>query len=89
MAGANVLRLIQIGFSDTEFDKNLATLSNQFAVSTNRRFKFYERSQLFIGVHNKAPSVAAVRVNDPDASRRASFPLAKPLCLRRPPWVAA
>jgi len=33
----------------------------------NRRFKFSERSQLFIGVHNEATSVA-VRVSNPDRS---------------------
>ena len=32
-----VLRLIQIRFSDAEFGKNLANLSNQFAASPNRR----------------------------------------------------
>jgi hypothetical protein len=60
--------LIQIGFSDTEFDKNLATLSNQFAVSTNRRFKFNKRSQLLLSVHNEALSVVAMRVCNPDCS---------------------
>jgi len=33
----------------------------------NRRFQFHKRSQLFICVHNKEPSVA-VRVNNPDRS---------------------
>jgi hypothetical protein len=32
-----------------------------FAASTNRRFEFYKRRQLFIGVHNETLSVAAMR----------------------------
>jgi len=36
---------------------------------TNRRFKFNKRSQLFIGTHNEALSVA-MRVNNPDRSGR-------------------
>jgi hypothetical protein len=35
--GAKGLRLIQIRFSDAEFGKNAANLSNQFAASANRR----------------------------------------------------
>jgi hypothetical protein len=31
-------------------------------------FKFNKRAELFLGVHNKAPSVVAVRVNNPDCS---------------------
>jgi hypothetical protein len=34
--------------------------------STNRRFKFDKRSQLFIRPHNEAPSVIAVRVRNKD-----------------------
>ena len=33
----------------------------------NRGFKFYKRSQLFIGAHNEPLSVA-MRVNNPDRS---------------------
>jgi hypothetical protein len=34
----------------------------------NRRFRFEKRAELFVGTHNKASSVAAVRVNNPDRS---------------------
>ena len=55
-------------FSDAEFGKNLANLSNQFAASANRRFKFQKRRQLFIRVHNETLSVVAVCVYNPDRS---------------------
>jgi hypothetical protein len=32
----------------------------------NRPFQFNKRAELFIGVHNKAPSVVAMRVSNPD-----------------------
>jgi hypothetical protein len=35
---------------------------------TTGRFEFQKRSQLFIGAHNKALSVAAMRVSNPDRS---------------------
>ncbi len=34
----------------------------------NCRFKFQKRGQLFISVHDKTPSVVAVRVCNPDRS---------------------
>jgi hypothetical protein len=34
----------------------------------NLTLKFNKRGELFVGMHNKAPSVAAVRVNNPDRS---------------------
>jgi hypothetical protein len=34
----------------------------------NRQFKFDERSQLFIGVHNEPLSVVAMCISDPDRS---------------------
>jgi hypothetical protein len=34
----------------------------------NSRFQFQKRSQYFIGVHNEALSVAAMRVSDEDDS---------------------
>jgi hypothetical protein len=43
-------------------------LSSKIAVSANRRFRLNKRSQLFIGVHNKALTVAAMRVSNPDRS---------------------
>ena len=36
-----------------EFVKNLVNPSRQFATSTNRRFQFQKRSQLFIRAHNE------------------------------------
>jgi hypothetical protein len=35
-------------------------LSSQFAASTNRRFKFQKRGQLFIRVHNETLSIVAL-----------------------------
>jgi hypothetical protein len=29
-------------------------------------FKFNKRAQLFVGAHNKAPSIVAMSVNNPD-----------------------
>jgi hypothetical protein len=55
-------------FNDGEFGRNLANLSNQFAASANRPFQFQKRSQLFVRTHNKAPSVATVRVSNPNRS---------------------
>jgi hypothetical protein len=66
--GAKGLRLIQIRFSDAEFCKNVANLSNQFAANANRRFEFHKRSQLFIRAHKEALSVAAMSVSNPDCS---------------------
>jgi hypothetical protein len=66
--GANVPCLIQIRLSDAEFGKNVANLSNQFAVTANRRFQFHKRSQLFIGTHNEPLSVVAMRVCNPNRS---------------------
>jgi hypothetical protein len=37
-------------------------------VDTNRPFQFQKRGQLYIGAHNKTPSIIAVRVNNPDRS---------------------
>jgi len=34
----------------------------------NRRFKFYKRSQLFLGPHNETLSVAAMRVSNEGCS---------------------
>jgi hypothetical protein len=52
-------------------------VSKQFASNTNRPFQFHKRSQLLVGVHNKAPSVA-VRIDNPDrvaiGLREAEFP---------------
>jgi hypothetical protein len=46
--------------------KNLANLSNQFAINPHRRFQFNERSELFIRTHNETLSIVAMRVNHPD-----------------------
>jgi hypothetical protein len=36
------------------------------AARMSRRFEFEKRRQLFIGAHNEAPSIIAMRVHDPD-----------------------
>jgi hypothetical protein len=43
-------------------------LSRQFAAGANCRFDFDKRRQLFIGTHNEALTIAAMRVGDPDRS---------------------
>jgi hypothetical protein len=53
-SGENVLRLIQIRFSDVEFGENLARLSREFA---NPRFNFHAFYQLLIRAHNATLSV--------------------------------
>jgi hypothetical protein len=50
------------------FTKNLASLASQFDADTNRQFQFQQRNQLFIPAHNETPSVAAMRVSNPDCS---------------------
>jgi hypothetical protein len=37
-------------------------------VDTNCPFQFQKRSELVVGVHNEASSVAAMRVSNPDCS---------------------
>src|SRR4029453_7401338 len=41
-------------FSDTEFGENWISQSRQIAATSNHRFQFQKRSQLFIGPHNEA-----------------------------------
>src|SRR6266550_1271644 len=53
-------------FICAEFTKNLACLSRQPSASANHRFKFQERSPLFIGVHNEPLSIVAMRVSNKD-----------------------
>jgi hypothetical protein len=55
-------------FEDAEFGENYANLSSQFAASVDCLFKFHQRSQLFIRVHNETLSVAAMCVRNPDRS---------------------
>jgi hypothetical protein len=38
----------------------------QSATAANLRFQFQKRRQLFVGADDEAPSVVAVRVNNPD-----------------------
>jgi hypothetical protein len=45
-------------FDNAEFGKNLSCMSSRFAAGANRRFKFYKRPQLLIGVDNETLSVA-------------------------------
>jgi hypothetical protein len=51
-------------FNDAESQKNLGSLSRQFAVSASRRFKFHKRSQLFIRVHDEMLIVAAMCIKN-------------------------
>ena len=67
-SGRNALRLIQDRLNDTEFCKNRANLSSQFAASADSRFEFQKRSQFFISAHNETISVPAMRVSNPDRS---------------------
>jgi hypothetical protein len=60
-------------FSDAEFGKNLANLSNQFAVSATRRFQFNKRSQQFLCVHNEPLSVTTYLTDTPTMERRFHF----------------
>jgi hypothetical protein len=48
-------------------------------VDTNRPFQFNKRSQLFVGMHNKTLSIAAMCVCNPDRSPAAGTS----------PWVSA
>jgi hypothetical protein len=47
--------------------KILPTCQTNSATS-NRRFQFHKRSQLFIGVYNEPLAIVAVRVSNPDRS---------------------
>ena len=49
------------------FGKKAANLSSQFDATPDRRFEFYESSQLFIGVRNKTPFVAVCISNEEGA----------------------
>jgi hypothetical protein len=55
-------------FSDTEFGKNLASLSSGFVAGPSCRLKLDKRSQLFIPTRNETLSVAAMCVSNPDRS---------------------
>jgi hypothetical protein len=45
-------------------------LSRQFAASTNHRFEFHKRGQLFIRTRNETLPVAAMRVSNEDTFAR-------------------
>jgi hypothetical protein len=62
VVGRSALSRIQILVSGNSA-KSLASSSNQFAATPNRRFEFNKRSQLFIRAHNETLSVVAVRVH--------------------------
>jgi len=53
---------------NAECGKNLACSSRQLAASASHRFQFQKPSELFVGVHYKAPSVVAMCVNNPYCS---------------------
>ena len=46
-------------FDATEFGKNLDGLSSKLAASADRRFEFYEHSELFIGAHDETRCAVA------------------------------
>jgi len=48
-------------FNGVDSEENYASLSKQFAASTDHRFEFQKRSQLFVSTHNETLSVAAMR----------------------------
>jgi hypothetical protein len=56
-----VLRLIQDRLSDAEFGKNLASRSNQFGASANRRFESKNAISFSFPTHNETLAVAADR----------------------------
>jgi hypothetical protein len=67
------IRLIQDPFNDVEFGKNPASPSSQFVATSDRRFEFQKRRQLFVRVHNVTLPVAAMCVNSPDRSLALPF----------------
>jgi hypothetical protein len=67
------VRLIQDPFNDVEFRKNPASPSSQFVATSDRRFEFQKRRQLFVRVHNVTLPVAAMCVNSPDRSLALPF----------------
>jgi hypothetical protein len=50
------------------FAKNPASLSSRFTATPSRRFKFHNRHQLLIRMHNETLSVVAIRVSNEDRS---------------------
>jgi hypothetical protein len=55
-------------FNEVESEKNPASLSRRFAASTNHRFEFQKRRQIFIRAHNETPSVVGMLISNPDFS---------------------
>jgi hypothetical protein len=58
---------------NAERGKNLANLSNQFAVSPNHRFEVHEHGQLFVGIHELLFLVAML-VRNPDLEKPRLLP---------------
>jgi hypothetical protein len=52
--------------NDAEFEKISLACKEKFAAAANRRCKFERGRQLFVGTHNESPSIAVMRVNNPD-----------------------
>jgi hypothetical protein len=50
------------------FEKTPPARQAQLVANANRFFQFQKRSQLFIGTHNEALSIAAMCVCNPDCS---------------------
>jgi hypothetical protein len=64
---AYLIRLRNVFWTQVSFEKNL-TASQDNSVTSNRRFEFHKRSQLFIRSHNETVSVVAVRICNEDRS---------------------
>jgi hypothetical protein len=53
-------------FNGVELGENYASLSRQFAATSNRRLEFHKNSQRLIGSHNETLSVVAMCVSNED-----------------------
>ena len=58
---------------NAERGKNLANLSNRFAVTQNHRFEFHEHGQLFVGIHELLFLVSML-VSNPDLEKPPLLP---------------
>jgi hypothetical protein len=58
---------IQIRLATSSFEK-ISPAGQAKSAGANHRFQFQKRRQLFIRTHNETPSVAAMRVSNPDCA---------------------
>jgi hypothetical protein len=68
LSGGNVLRLIQIRLRTPSLQRILPACQDNSPQIANPGFEFHKRSQLFIGAHDEALSVIAMRVSSPNRS---------------------